>query len=252
MSGNVNRFVRARGYYATGLENASGSIVESIRQVYIACPTIVPTPLASGIAGLPYAAAFASSGALGIVSFTTASAPASRSDAVARRCARGHADANRDLSRDRDGDRRLERLCRLARAHAHDQSGPDNGAGQDVAAFRFALANLRFVPLPVVVGTGNQTVRLTQSGAGTVSWTATSSHPSIIVTPSSGIGSATLSIGIQRDPLPTSLTSGTATITFAFSGTTSAPGPIAVTVSVSPSPQTTLGVIDTPLDNGRV
>ena len=43
--------------------------------------------------------------------------------------------------------------------------------------------------------------------------------------------------------------SGTGTITFAFSGTTSAPGPIAVTVSVSPSQETTLGVIDTPLDN---
>jgi hypothetical protein len=115
--------------------------------------------------------------------------------------------------------------------------------------FAVAFAMLRFVPLPVLVGTGAQTVRLTQSGAGTVSWTATSSHPSIIVTPASGIGSATLSIGIQRDPLPVGLTSGTGTITFAFTGTTSAPGPIAVTVSVSPNPQVTQGVIDTPLEN---
>ena len=92
-------------------------------------------------------------------------------------------------------------------------------------------------------------VRLTQSGSGTVSWTAVSSNPWITITPASGIGPATLSIGIQRDPLPSGLKSGTGTISFVFTGTTSMPGPIAVTVVLSPSTVETLGVIDTPLED---
>ncbi len=248
VSGNANRFVRARGYYATGLENASGSIVESIRQVYIACPTIVPTQLASGIAGLPYAATFAASGALGIVSFSTASAlPAGVMLSPAGMLAGTPTQTGifpvtvtaTDGSSGCADSRALTLTINPAPTMALDKTS---------LHFAVAFARLPLVPLPVVVGTGDQTVRLTQSGVGTVSWTATSSHPSFVVTPSSGIGSATLSIGIVRVPSPT-LLSGTGTITFAFSGTTSAPGPIAVTVSVSPSQETTLGVIDTPLDN---
>lgn len=42
-----------------------------------------------------------------------------------------------------------------------------------------------------------QTVRLTQEGAGSVSWTATPTQPWISVSPSSGTGSATLTVTVQ-------------------------------------------------------
>ena len=178
VSGNANRFVRARGYYATGLENASGSIVESIRQVYIACPTIVPTQLASGIAGLPYAATFAASGALGIVSFSTASAlPAGVMLSPAGMLAGTPTQTGifpvtvtaTDGSSGCADSRALTLTINPAPTMALDKTS---------LHFAVAFARLPLVPLPVVVGTGDQTVRLTQSGVGTVSWTATSSHPS--------------------------------------------------------------------------
>ena len=66
-------FVRARGYYGTGLENASGSIIESIRKVNISCPTITTTALGAGTVGVPYTTTFTTSDALGLVSFSTSS-----------------------------------------------------------------------------------------------------------------------------------------------------------------------------------
>ena len=42
-----------------------------------------------------------------------------------------------------------------------------------------------------------QTVRLTQTGAGTVTWTATSTAPWLVVSPASGSGPATLTISAQ-------------------------------------------------------
>ncbi len=37
---NRNLFIRARGYYATGLDNGSASVVESVRNVYLTRHTI--------------------------------------------------------------------------------------------------------------------------------------------------------------------------------------------------------------------
>ena len=54
--------------------NASGSIVESIRQVYVACPTLAPTSLVAGRVGSSYAATFTASDALGIATFGVAGA----------------------------------------------------------------------------------------------------------------------------------------------------------------------------------
>ena len=47
-----------------------------------------------------------------------------------------------------------------------------------------------------VAQTGAQIVRMTQSGAGTVRWTATSTQPWLQVSPASGTGSANLSITV--------------------------------------------------------
>ena len=73
VSSNVNRFVRARGYYPTGWVNGSGSMVESTRQVYIACPTIESTSLPVGALGVGYSTTLTASNALGVVSFSTTS-----------------------------------------------------------------------------------------------------------------------------------------------------------------------------------
>ena len=65
-----NLFIRARGSYASGqFSGVSGSIIESIRNAYVSCPTITTTSLAAGTAGIPYAAALTTSGAIGVVAF---------------------------------------------------------------------------------------------------------------------------------------------------------------------------------------
>jgi uncharacterized repeat protein (TIGR03803 family) len=52
--------------------------------------------------------------------------------------------------------------------------------------------------------TSAQIVRLTQSGAGTVTWTASSNQPWLQVTPASGSGSANLSISVSAAGTPAS------------------------------------------------
>ncbi|OFW26099.1 MAG: hypothetical protein A3H97_14130 [Acidobacteria bacterium RIFCSPLOWO2_02_FULL_65_29] len=67
---NQNLFIRARGYYVTtGWTTGSGSIDESIRNVFVSCPTIAPTSLVAGTAGLAYSTTFTATGAIGVVSF---------------------------------------------------------------------------------------------------------------------------------------------------------------------------------------
>jgi hypothetical protein len=48
--------------------------------------------------------------------------------------------------------------------------------------------------------TSGQVVRLTQSGAGTVTWTAAASHPWLTVSPSSGTGTAALTVTVSPTP----------------------------------------------------
>ncbi len=246
MSGNVNRFVRARGYYATGLENASGSIIESIRQVYIACPTIVPTPLASGFAGLPYAATFATSGALGIVSFGTASTLPSGvmlSPAGVLAGTPTQTGIFPVTVRATDG----SSGCAGSRAYTLTIN-PAPTMALDKTALQFAGVQSEILGVPVLVTTSAQVVRLAQVGAGTVTWTATVSHPWLTVSPSSGTGSATLSVAMASQTVPP-YSAGTGTVTFAFSGATNSTSLITVTLTLPPGPRTTLGVIDTPLEN---
>ena len=96
--------------------------------------------------------------------------------------------------------------------------------------------------------TSAQTVRLTQSGAGTVTWTATSTTPWLLVSPTSGSGSATLTISTQfASGLAASQTGH---ITLVFTGAGNTAGPIAVTLTVSTSGTTSAptGAFDTPSD----
>ncbi len=71
---NQSLLIRARGSYATGYFNGSGSIVESIRHAYVSCPTVLPTSLVAGAVGVPYAATFTAVSALGLVTFGVAGA----------------------------------------------------------------------------------------------------------------------------------------------------------------------------------
>ncbi len=95
-----------------------------------------------------------------------------------------------------------------------------------------------------------QSVRLLQSGTATVTWTATPSQPWLTVSPSSGTGSATLTVRTQfASGLPVSGTRS-ATIALAFTGASNTAGPITVGLTTIPNGASAapVGVIDTPID----
>ena len=98
--------------------------------------------------------------------------------------------------------------------------------------------------------TSTQAVRLTQSGNGNVTWTATSNQPWLQVSPASGSGSATLSISVVfAGGLPSS-GSLTGAIMLSLAGTASMPGPIAVKLNLlSGTSAKPFGVVDTPIDH---
>jgi YVTN family beta-propeller protein len=96
--------------------------------------------------------------------------------------------------------------------------------------------------------TSPQTVRLTQTGAGTVTWTAVSTTPWLVVSPTSGSGSATLTISTQ---FASGLTaSQTGRINLAFTGSGNTAGPITVTLTSLNGAQAAAptGSFDTPTD----
>ena len=100
-----------------------------------------------------------------------------------------------------------------------------------------------------VYKTSAQPVRLTQSGNGPVTWTATATQPWLQVSPASGTGSTPLSISIVFNPsLPLS-GSVNGAVTLSFNGALNSPGPITVKLNLlSGSSQKPFGVIDTPFD----
>jgi uncharacterized delta-60 repeat protein len=99
--------------------------------------------------------------------------------------------------------------------------------------------------------TSAQTVRLTQTGAGTVMWTATSNQPWLQISPASGSGSANLSISIVSvGGLPAGgMVAGA--ITLASVGASNAPGPINVSLTLffNGTSANPFGNVDTPTDN---
>jgi Viral BACON domain len=99
--------------------------------------------------------------------------------------------------------------------------------------------------------TSPQIVRLTQAGSGTVNWTATSNQPWLIVSPSSGRGTANLTVRVTPGAgVPLVGTAGGA-ITMTYTGAANAPGPVNVFLTTY-APGTNgpgFGVVDTPLNN---
>src|SRR6478609_2177636 len=104
------------------------------------------------------------------------------------------------------------------------QSGPP-AMTLDKSALTFAaLTN----GATFITRTTSQQVRLTQSGAGAVTWTATSSQPWLVVSPASGTGTATLNLSVTGSgglPLSGTLT-GAVTVT--YSGATTASSTVGV------------------------
>ena len=120
----------------------------------------------------------------------------------------------------------------------------------DKTSLRFAGVVSSLKGLPILVATGPQLARLTQAGAGTVIWTATPSVPWLSVTPSSGTGSATVTISVSSSyPAVQVPPSGTATIAFSMVGAATTPGPISVSWTLGPTTLATPGTVDTPLDH---
>jgi uncharacterized delta-60 repeat protein len=99
--------------------------------------------------------------------------------------------------------------------------------------------------------TGTQVVPLIQTGAGTVTWTATPDQPWLQVSPTSGTGPANLSLSVVgASGLPAN---GTAfgSIALVFTGAANSPGPITVRLFTTPDPFSfpPFGIVDTPTAN---
>jgi hypothetical protein len=94
--------------------------------------------------------------------------------------------------------------------------------------------------------TGSQAVRMTQTGVGLVTWTASSNQPWLIVSPTSGSGTGTFTVSTQWVPGLAAGQGGLITITLSGAGNTV--GPINVTLNSIPlgtsAPPT--GAFDTP------
>jgi photosystem II stability/assembly factor-like uncharacterized protein len=103
--------------------------------------------------------------------------------------------------------------------------------------------------------TSAQTVRLTQTGAGSMTWTATSNKPWLTVTPASGSGSAALSIAVKFDSSVAAAGTATGTITLALTGAANSVGPVNVTLTVMSSTAAAsgpFGSFDTPAGDTTV
>jgi hypothetical protein len=99
--------------------------------------------------------------------------------------------------------------------------------------------------------TPGQTFRILQSGSAfTMAWTATANKPWITVSPTSGTGSAVLTVTVSFDPSVPVSGNATGSIALSFTGSSTQPGPISVglaTVLVGQS-ASPIGVMDTPVD----
>jgi hypothetical protein len=99
--------------------------------------------------------------------------------------------------------------------------------------------------------TSAQGVRLTQAGAGNVSWTATATRPWLQVSPASGTGPANLSISVVPDPNLPAAGIADGAIIFTYAGASNTPGPVAVRLTLTPagSSSNVFGVVETPANS---
>ena len=96
----------------------------------------------------------------------------------------------------------------------------------------------------------SQTVRLSQSGAGTVTWTATPSVPWLTVSPTSGTGSATLTVSVAYNSFLPGAGNVVGSVALSFNGAGVSSGPLTVGLALFPPgmPAAASGSLDTPSD----
>jgi hypothetical protein len=130
------------------------------------------------------------------------------------------------------------------------QEGTDSALTLDKTSLAFRAVN---TGVAFSAATPVQTLRLAQTGAGPVSWTATSSVPWLTVTPASGSGPATLQIAIQFDASLPELGNLTGTITVTGGAKTVGPASVTLTVISSATVKSpAFGVVDTPAGDSTV
>ena len=128
------------------------------------------------------------------------------------------------------------------------QTGAGPTMSLDKTSLRFGATT---AGASIVAQTPSQLLRLSQSGAGTVTWTASSSQPWLTVSPTSGTGPTSFSVGIV--PTGTLPSAGTLTgsVTVTLSGAATPLQPVAVTLTLMPSGTSAgpFGSVDTPPNN---
>ena len=112
---------------------------------------------------------------------------------------------------------------------------PANGSGT-LPTMTLDKTSLRFAAVTngaaFLAQTAAQVVRLTQSGSGTVAWTATSNQPWLQVSPASGTGSANLSLSVVSAGGLAAGATVNGAITLVLTGAFGAAGPINVALTV--------------------
>jgi uncharacterized delta-60 repeat protein len=254
---NQNFVIRARGYYQTGFFNASGSIVESILNAYVSinAPAIVTQPTNQTVpAG--FTAAF------------TATATGAPVPTVQWQASTDNGASFVDV----DG--------ATATTYSFTVAAPDSGK-----QFRAVFTNSEgtatstavtlTVPPPTMSldrttlafsavstgiaftsATGTQAVRLTQSGAGVVTWTAASNVPWLLVASGSGApsaqasGSGPVTLNLSLQFVHGLQPSQTGAVTLSFTGAANSAGPITVTLKTLTATDASapIGFFDTPVD----
>jgi hypothetical protein len=114
----------------------------------------------------------------------------------------------------------------------------------DRAALRFGSVASGIRPT-----TSRQTIRLTQSGAGTITWTAASSAAWLQVAPAAGSGSGAFTVTVSPTAAPTASSSATITITSTGASNVINPIPVSLNVLRDVDTQAPIGTMDTPADN---
>jgi hypothetical protein len=101
--------------------------------------------------------------------------------------------------------------------------------------------------------TSAQTVRLTQAGAGPVTWTAASTTPWLGVSPTSGSGSTTLTISTQFASGLAASQTGRINLALTGAGNTAGPVNVTLTIVTDTAPVSRpFGVVDTPVGDATV
>jgi hypothetical protein len=96
--------------------------------------------------------------------------------------------------------------------------------------------------------TKGQTVQMTQTGTGTVTWTASSNQPWLVVQPTSGSGTVTFNVSTQFVPGLGATQSGSITITLVGAGNIVGPIRVRLNMIALSHVQPPFGSFDTPTD----